>query len=220
MSLEAIIGRAKEAITQVKDYFVIPGTTERMREYALRNYIDEDTRKELFEGKTEEQIQAIYDGIEQKISGRLGYHQKSLSRLTLKVGKLAGLGALLNDVFNYIDKTPGKDFSAYSQFYVLAKGLLEIPAMYSYLKDSNDFYGAAEWLGSKAFAFFVPILGPAFDINAAQRIIKKGIIQEGVNEFLKDHGLYKQKDPLYKRIYDWVTEKVGPVAPPQTVYQN
>lgn len=213
MSLELIVKKVNSIVKGVKDYFVVAGRVEGMRDYALSHYLNNETKRKLFEGKSEEEMQKIYYGLESKIRDRLSYHQRHLDKLSLKTGKFAGLATLINDVYHFYAGTPFSDFGLVKYALVGAKAILELPVMYSYMKDTGDMYGAVEWLGTKTLSAVIPILGPALDLNVAQRVIKKRVIREGVTDFLKEHGLYREKEPLYKRIYNRVKEVAGDFKP-------
>jgi hypothetical protein len=218
MSLEKIVDKTKSIIKSVSDYFIVPESKNAMREYALKHYLTDSQKKTLFENKSELEKKQIYETLDSKINERSNYHKKHLDTAYHKIGKFAGLGALITDINSIYRGTPLDNFILYRTALVGSKALLELPAMYSYLKDSKDFYGAIEWLGTKAISACVPFLGPIADHNVVKRIIKKKIVNEGVESFLKQYGLYEKKEPLYKRIYNRVKKIAGPITP-QISYQ-
>lgn len=216
MSLEAIVDKVKTVARGVRDYFTVPDTLDDMRRYAIDQYLDNETKRQLFEGKSDEEVQQIYKTLDEKLKGRIDYHQKHLDRLSFKVGKLGGLATLLADAYNFYKGIPFDDFFLYKVALIGGKAIAELPAMYSYLKDTRDVYGAVEWLGTKALSGLIPVLGPAMDQNVVQRIIKRRVISEGVDDFLKQYGLYKEKEPLYQTVYNRVKEIAGPIAPQES----
>ena len=213
MSIDDIVGKVQATVKGVNDYFLVPGKIESMRQYALDHYLDDEVKKQLFDGKSPEEADLIYKRLEGRIQNRVDHHHVYLDKLSLKTGKFAGLAMLLNDAYQFYKGSPFVNIYHMGEFLVGAKALLELPTMYKYVRDSGDLYGAMEWMGTKVLSFFVPVFGPALDLNVAQRVIKKKAIKEGVAQFLKEEGLYKEKDPLYKRIYDRVKEVAGDFKP-------
>lgn len=209
MGLENILGKVDSAVKGVKDYFMVPGRVESMTQYAVDDYLDDEIKRKLFAGKSDEQAKKVYHKIEEKIRGRLAFHGKNLERLSVKAGKGTGLLNLINDVYSFSAGIPFNDFFFYKHLLIGAKAVMELPAMYDHVKDTGDLYGAMEWLGNKAIAGLLPIIGPAIDLNSATRVIKKRAIWGGVNDFLKEEGLYQAKKPLYERIYDRVKDVAG-----------
>lgn len=220
MALDSVLSPLTYSYNKIKDYFSVPGKTGSMRDYALRNYIDSDLQKKLFEGKNEDEVQDVYKTLEEKISSRISYHQKFLGRLTNKAAKGAGLAAIINDSYHFLKGTPFGDFGLYQAFLVGGKAILELPTLYNYMKDTKDIYGAIEWAASKALAWFLPVIGPSLDYNVMTRIIRKRAIKEAVDELLTEKGLYKMKVPLYRRVLDRVRRVAGDYLPtPQPALQ-
>lgn len=213
MSLEGVVNAVKSTVRGVHDYFVVPGKANDMAKYAMNHYIDHDIKHQLFDGKSEEEKAHIYRTLEDTIQERLDYHQKHLDKLSLKAGKLTGLAALLNSAYHTFRGTPFDNFAYVQYFLIGSKALLELPAMYSYFKDTKDVYGTLEWLAAKPIAGLIPIIGPAFDLNVAQRVMKKRIIKEGVEYFLKQTGTYKERGHLMDKIYDRVKNVTGEPMP-------
>lgn len=206
MSLEGIVGKVQSTISDIKDYFSVPNTAESMREYAIRHYLTEEQKRNIFKGKNDKEIKEIYANLEKRIQQRVDYHKESLDKLSLKIGKGVGLATIINDAYQLYAGTPFDNFFYLKNLLVEAKAFLELPAMYNYFKNTYDVYGAVEWAGTKILAGLIPVLGPAMDRNVAQRIIKKRAIKEGIEYFLKDQGMYEKKKSIYDEVNDRVNE--------------
>lgn len=212
MGLEKIVEKSKSAVKGVKDYFIVPKKAESMAKYALDHYLDSQTKETIFGDKTEEEKKLLYTGLRDKMQIKLMDYMTSLDNMSFKLSKSAGLAALVSDTFHMVDITPFDRFGSYLGAVLAVKAIAEMPKMYKYMVKSGDFYGLMEWAGMKAVAWFLPVIGPMADLNSAQRIIKKGIIKQGLNDFLSDQGI--TKEPLYKRIYERVKKIAGPVFTP------
>jgi len=181
----------------------------------IRNYLSTDISKQLFAGKTDEEKQQLYSSLEQKIQGRVDHHQKHLGMLTSAATKGTGIGAIVNDAYHFLKGTPFGDFGLFQAALVGGKAALELPSLYSYLSETWDVYGAADWLGSKAIAWLIPVICLSLDYNVMTRITSKKAISEGVTEFLKEQGLYKAKKPMSRRVLDRVKRIAGDYLPAQ-----
>lgn len=219
MAIEDILNMFKRGVTRVKDYFSIPSKVQDMRDYAIRNYLTAEQRERLFKGKSEEEIRRLYSTLEDKIHRRLEEHKDILDRFTVKLGKYTGLATLLYDAYNFYRGTPFSQFW-YGKIALLgAKAALELPAMYLYLKDSHDFYGALEWLGGKVVAGLLPVLGPMFETNSMARIVKKHVIKDAIDDFVKEEKVYTAREPLGKSVYDRIKNVTGSPPVVQPGYQ-
>jgi hypothetical protein len=211
--LEDIVNSVRTAVKDVKDYFIVPGKIEGMRDYAWDHYIDEGYKDRLLQGKTEEEKDKILGRLEARINDSVDRSQKYLRKLSLKGGFLNGLANFGHQTFHYLSKTPFHNYFRGYMLMVGTKALLEFPALYKYVWDTHDFYAAAEWTFGKALSGLVPIFGPAFDLNVLQRNIKKHAIRDGVYNFLIEEGLIEKKPSLYDRVKERVKRVAEQYSP-------
>lgn len=206
MGLEGIVNSIKTVSKKVYDYFSPPQKIDEMVEYAIRNYMLEETKKRLFQGKNEKERETLYQNLRSYIQREVNYQQDNLNTLSIKAAKGSGIAALVNDAYHMYAGTPLSDFGLLQATLVGAKAILELPAMYKHLTQTGDVYGMLEWLGSKALAWLVPIFGPGLDYNVATRIVHKNAIRQGTKNFLKGLDLYTEGHSLPEQIYGRVKQ--------------
>lgn len=218
MSLEDIVGKVKTGIKSVHDYLSVPGKGRALAEYATNHYLDDKIREELFDGKTDQERENIYRQLTDHIESRLAYHKKNLNSVGRHLGKSTGLAVLLQEVYHFVRLTPIANYNPLLQAQLYAKALMEVPTMYRHVKDTKDWYGAAEWLLSKPIALFIPYLGAAYDIDVVNRVIKKQAIREGLNSFLKEKGFAEEKPSLFQSISDRIKKVTGFTPEPDIAF--
>ena len=209
MSIDDLVKGVKIKVQGVHDYLSVPGKGRKTAEYAVRHYLPDHYREELFGNKSEEEIELLYSDLERSIDKRIHHHKDNLGKLSRKLAVGTGIAALLDEAYHIIRMTPASMFVPTVSATIYAKALLELPTMYKYMKDTGDMYGLMEWLIAKPLALLVPILGTGYDINVTGRIIKKRAIKEGMDDFLKEKGLIKERKAIIHSIADRVKEKTG-----------
>ncbi|MFH0978779.1 MAG: hypothetical protein V1837_05760 [Candidatus Woesearchaeota archaeon] len=213
MSLEDFVKKAGRGFDKVREYISGPEKLDNMVQYGVDHYLTDENRRLLFDNKSETQRQQLMGSLKLKMQEKRLEYQDSLDKLSLKVAGKGGLAVLASDVYHTLRGTPFEIFWPFKYGIASIKGLLELPAMYQYVKKSWDLYSAVEWLGYKAVSMFIPVIGPALDYNSAQRIIRKGIVSEGVKEWLKEQKLYEEKEPLLERVKKHVKDVVNSPEP-------
>ena len=67
MSIDKVVAGVRTAASKFRDYFSVPTRLKSMREYAVRNYADSDALEQMLAGKTDEEKQAVFNRIEDKL---------------------------------------------------------------------------------------------------------------------------------------------------------
>ena len=210
MSLDEVVERVKSGARKVADYFSVPNQTESMRDYAIRQYLTDDQRRIFDEASPEERSQ-LESRLETHIQESVDSQRRYIDGFSARLGRATGWGALANSALHTYLNTPWTKFGYLQVALTLGKGALELPSMVGHTVSTRNYAGFAEWLGLKAVSIAVPVLGPAADIDAAPRIIKKRAIRDGTNAFLKEVGAYEPKPGLFERLYSHVKQKAQPV---------
>ncbi|MEI7718823.1 MAG: hypothetical protein WCI72_03060 [archaeon] len=70
------------------------------------------------------------------------------------------------------------------------KALWELPSMYKYLKKSHDWYGAMTHYLLTPVRSVLPVVGPALEAGAFERMVMKKVMKEAKYNFIKKYGDY------------------------------
>ena len=202
MSLEKLIAKLKTDFlpaskARTKDY---------VQKYELSDYFGNDVPQE-YKDRFSKGLDRITDEVTDKYATEL----RSLVRTPVGKGSMAL--AVANDIRSYISTVPFKnvDFLAYDLFAL--KTLMEIPGVIRYIKKTKDWYGALEVAGHfllKPVRYLLPIIGPALESGAFERMVKRRVRREVVRKFVESYGKYepledrlaeRAKEPLRDHVY-------------------
>ena len=202
MSLEKLIAKLKTDFlpaskARTKDY---------VQKYELSDYFGDDVPQE-YKDRFSKGLDRITDEVTDKYATEL----RSLVRSPVGKGSMAL--AVANDIRSYISTVPFKnvDFLAYDLFAL--KTLMEIPGVIRYIKKTKDWYGALEVAGHfllKPVRYLLPIIGPALESGAFERMVKRRVRREVVRKFVESYGKYepledrlaeRAKEPLRDHVY-------------------
>ena len=81
LSLDEFVQGAKSSIKKVKDYLSGPNKLDDMVRYGIDNYLDKDTRDQLFQNKTEQERMQLYDSIRQRMFEKISISFLSLGSI-------------------------------------------------------------------------------------------------------------------------------------------
>ena len=170
-----------------------------LMKYDLKNYFSENVpeeKKVMLKGA----LERIVDDTSDKYKRQLG----GLVKKTAAKGTM-GL-AVANDIYAYISNAPIANVTGLGYALFGIKTAAELPAVYRYLKKSHDWYGALKHFALKPLRYLIPVVGPALESGAFERMVRKKVIKEAKTNFLKEFGKYVPVTEIVK-------EKLGtPVA--------
>lgn len=177
------------------------------RDRAL-DYLMKYELKDYFSGEDGERNKDI---LRDKLEDSFNKYQSELSGMLRKTASKGTMWTdVANQIYGYVSKTPISYVTGLSTALFAGKTLTEIPAIYRYLKKSKDFYGIGKYLGLKTLRWLTPVVGPALESGAFERMIRRRVVEETKKEFLKDIGRYnssedyfnkKMKQPIGKVLY-------------------
>ncbi len=199
----------EKLVAQLKTDF-LPASKARTKDYVqkyeLSDYFGNDVPQE-YKDRFSKGLDRITDEVTDKYATEL----RSLVRTPVGKGSMAL--AVANDIRSYISTVPFKnvDFLAYDLFAL--KTLMEIPGVIRYIKKTKDWYGALEVAGHfllKPVRYLLPIIGPALESGAFERMVKRRVRREVVRKFVESYGKYepledrlaeRAKEPLRDHVY-------------------
>ena len=199
----------EKLVAQLKTDF-LPASKARTKDYVqkyeLSDYFGNDVPQE-YKDRFSKGLDRITDEVTDKYATEL----RSLVRTPVGKGSMAL--AVANDIRSYISTVPFKnvDFLAYDLFAL--KTLMEIPGVIRYIKKTKDWYGALEVAGHlllKPVRFILPIIGPALESGAFERMVRRRVRREVVRKFVESYGKYepledrlaeRAKEPLRDHVY-------------------
>lgn len=138
--------------------------------------------------------------LEDKVAESIAKYDQELHGMTRKSVKYGAMGlAIANDL--YALASPAAPFlGAAGLGYVLfgISTIAELPALYRYIKKSGDWYGAAVHVALKPLRYLIPIVGPALEAGAFERMVKRKAIKEAKYNFLREIGKYTSAKELVR----------------------
>lgn len=106
-----------------------------------------------------------------------------------------------NQIYGYVSKVPVSYVGGLSTSLFLTKTLAEIPALNRYRAKSKDFYGIGRYLAMKSLRWLIPVIGPALESGAFERMIMRRVMTETKNNFLKEIGRYQDsKEYIHQKM--------------------
>lgn len=195
MSLEKLLAKVKT------DF--LPASKARTRDYVqkyeLKDYFGDDVPKE-YRDRFSKGLDRITDEVTDKYASEL----RSLVRTP--IGKGAMALAVANDIGAYVTSTPFDNVTALGYALFAAKSLSELPAAARYIRKTKDWYGALSVAGHfllKPLRYILPVIGPALESGAFERMVKRRVRREIVRRFAESYGKY---EPLEERLSERVHE--------------
>ena len=202
MSLEKLLAKVKTDFlpaskARTKDY---------VQKYELSDYFGNDVPQE-YKDRFSKGLDRITDEVTDKYATEL----RSLVRTPVGKGSMAL--AVLNDLSAYVTTTPFDNVTALGYALFAAKTAAEVPATVRYLSKTKDWYGALEVAGHfllKPVRYLLPIIGPALESGAFERMVKRRVRREVVRKFVESYGKYepledrlaeRAKEPLRDHVY-------------------
>lgn len=133
----------------------------------------------------------LQGALEQRVDAALTKYDKELGGILRKGVSKGSMGlAIANDVYAYISNAPLQNITGLGYALFGIKTAAEIPALYRYLKKSHDWYGAISHMVLKPLRYLIPIVGPALESGAFERMVRKRVMNEAKSEFIKEYGNY------------------------------
>lgn len=184
-----------------------------------KNYLVKYDLKDYFPDDLSENERKRREGIlEKKLYGVSEDYKKEIGGLGRKAASKGTMGlAVVNDIYSYVSSVPFSNVStlAYALFGI--KTLTEIPAAIRYLRKSHDWYGEIKHFALKPVRYLIPIVGPALESGAFDRMVNKRIRKEVKREFIREVGNYvpleeRVKQKLKKPLRD-ISYETGKRAP-------
>ncbi|MEK6894238.1 MAG: hypothetical protein AABX10_02130 [Nanoarchaeota archaeon] len=195
MSLEKLLAKVKT------DF--LPSSKARTRDYVakyeLKDYFGDDVPQE-YRDKFSKGLDRITNEVTDKYASEL----RSLVRTPVGKGTMAL--AVANDLSAYITTTPFDNVTALGYALFAAKTAVEVPAAIRYMRKTKSWYGALDVAGHfllKPVRYLLPIIGPALESGAFERMVKRRVRKEIVRKFAEAYGKY---EPLEDRIKERVKE--------------
>lgn len=172
---------------------------DRTRKYISRrpedfsSYLKNGRLREYFEKIPEEQVRERERILTNCIRTSRDKYQTKLKGVRKVITKPSMAAAVVNDIYSLISKAPIANFSAVSYVLFGVKTMAELPAMLRYLRKSHDWYGAARWALMKPVNYILPIVGPMIESGSFERMVKRRVLYEAQNKFLKEIGVENEK---------------------------
>ena len=175
--LSRAVSRTKVSFTRNKEDAV-----DYLMNHELKNY---------FSNVPEEERARLKSSLEEKIGTAIEKYDGELNGLIRKVGSKSSMGvAIANDIYGYITKAPFANINGLATLLLAGKTILEIPALYHYLKKSGDLYGGVSYMLLKPIRYLLPVVGPALESGAFERMVMRGVLKEAKYDFIKEFGEY------------------------------
>lgn len=192
MSLEKILAKLKV------DF--LPPSKKRLQDYVqtyeLKNYFGEGV---------EEKYQATFrEGLERitgEVVDRYSTELRSLVRTPIAKGTMAL--AVINDLAAYVTATPFSGVAKLGFDLFVGKTATEIAAMRRYTRKSGDYGAYGRHLLLKVPRYLLPVIGPALESGAFERMVKRRIRKEITNRFREQYGV-----PLEERVREKLKEQL------------
>lgn len=173
------INRTKSTLSTNKDNFM-----DYLMKYELKSYFSDSI--------PENEKSRLKSKLEEKLKGSLDKYDSELGGLVRKAGSKGSMGfAVLNDLSSYLSNVPTFGVDLLSLYLFGAKTIAEIPSLVNYLKKSKDWYGVTTHLGLKPARYLMPVVGPALESGAFDRMVRKRVLKESKYGFIKDVGDYE-----------------------------
>lgn len=203
MSLEKMLAKVKTDFlpaskARIKDY---------VSKYELESYFNDSVPKEY-----KDRFSQGLDRITEEVTDKYATELRSLVRTP--VGKGAMALTVANDLSAYVSTVPFENVSYLGAVGFAVKTFAEVPALYRYFKKSQTWYGGlydiAKHLVLKPARYLLPVIGPALESGAFERMVKRRVRKEVVRKFAEAYGKYeplneritqKMKEPLRENVY-------------------
>ncbi len=159
---------------------------------SFRDYLIEYELRDYFDNASPADKERLKSGLEGKLDFALNRYDKELGGWIGRKGisKTAMGLAIANDVYGYISNVPFANVSGLAYGLFAIKSIAEIPALYRYVKKSHDWYGALTHTLLKPVRYLLPVIGPALESGAFDRMIRRRVLNESKEEFIKEFGKY------------------------------
>lgn len=192
----------EKLLAKVKTDF-LPASKARTRDYVanyeLKDYFDDKVPQEY-----RDRFSKGLDRITNEVTDKYASELRSLVRTPVGKGTMAL--AVANDLSAYITTTPFDNVTALGYALFAAKTAVEVPAAIRYMRKTKSWYGALDVAGHfllKPVRYLLPIIGPALESGAFERMVKRRVRKEIVRKFAEAYGKY---EPLEDRIKERVKE--------------
>jgi hypothetical protein len=184
--VSAAASRTKVAFTKSKS-----GALDYLMKYELKNYFGGEV--------SEEEKQRLKSSLEKMLDSAYERYDSDMGGVLRKAGSKITMGLdIANQIYGYIGKSAVANVSGLSTALFAGKTLAEIPAMYKYLKKSKDWYGAGSFYLLKPIRWLLPVIGPALESGAFERMVMRGVMKEAKYKFIKEHGEYVKAEKRIK----------------------
>ncbi|HLC53300.1 MAG TPA: hypothetical protein VJK03_02035 [Candidatus Nanoarchaeia archaeon] len=188
----------------------IKGYNEKTIEYLTEH--DKDVRRYFSSDVPPEQQQRFRSMLEEKVGSSLAKYDEQLHGIGRKLTKRGAMGiAVVNDVSAYLSRVPLLNAASFGYLLFGISTLAELPALYRYLKKSHDWYGALGHIALKPVRYLLPVVGPALEAGAFERMVKRRATREAKTAFLKEMGVY---EPINERVKGKLRMPIGSVLQP------
>ncbi len=195
MSLEKLLAKVKT------DF--LPASKNRIRDYVqkyeLEGYFNEDVPEDY---KT--RFREGLDRITNEVTDNYSTELRSFLRTPMGKGSMAL--AVANDLSAYATTVPFHQVSILGLYLFAAKTINEVPAVLRYARKSKDWYGALGHMLLKPVRYLLPVLGPALESGAFERMVKRRVRKEIARKFVERYGNY---EPLENRLKERLKEPLG-----------
>src|SRR3989344_6784391 len=192
MSLEKFLSKVKV------DF--LPTNRKRLEEYVqqyeLKDYFSSDV-----DPKYQENFRLGLERITNDVVCKYDSELRSLIRTPVAKGTMAL--AVLNDLAAYVTATPFSGVAKFGFDLFLGKTATEIAAMRRYTNKSGDYGAYGRHLLLKVPRYLLPIIGPALESGAFERMVKRRIRKEITLRFREQYGT-----PLEDRLNNKMRESL------------
>lgn len=164
------------------------------------DYLIKYELKDYFGNNISEEDKARFkSGLEKHLSGAVEKYDAELNGLLRKTGSKATMWLnVANQLYGFVSKVPVQYITGLNTALFAGKSLLEIPSLYRYAVKSKDWYGVANHIILKPLRWLTPVLGPALESGAFERMVMKGVLKQAKYDFIKDYGEYAPQKQTIK----------------------
>ncbi|MFA5992626.1 MAG: hypothetical protein WC796_02900 [Candidatus Pacearchaeota archaeon] len=175
------------------------------------NYLVDHELGNYFSGASDEERQKMRNGLERIVDTTAEKYHDELGGIARKGVSKGTMGlAVLNDLYAYVSNVPIANVTGLGYALFALKTAAEVPALYRYLKKSGDWYGEAEHLALKPLRYLLPVIGPALESGAFERMVRRNIMNEARLGFIKEFGNYVSiEDRVKERLKTSVSDAAG-----------
>jgi hypothetical protein len=178
----------------------------------MADYLQRGPLHSYFAGVSDERKTELRGELEDILESKSAKYDQDLEGLGRRVSSEASMGlAVANDVYAFVSNAPLANITGLGYALGAIKTVAELPALARYVRHSHDWYGAGLLLALKPVRYILPIIGPALEAGAFNRMVRRRIEHEAASEFVSRIGKYQ---PLAQKVSYALSAPLDQVSEP------